>query len=215
MRIARISIRRPRHDQRRRSTQLLLQRGSQSDQPGQYSGVVDLAIDPGFDNAKVTVTVDGQKVADGLMSPYHVVVDLRPDAARSTRSRSRPTARTGSARSGRRRSTAVCCRSRCASEPIDSAAGLFEVDATSPDDDPDRDRAAVGQRTGRRHGHRGALPFHGAGHAARQRLRAGDGEDEGGRRGRGLLVRRRQRARRRAAGAHGADLRLRRRPQRQ
>src|ERR1044071_5742511 len=60
------------------NTQIVLQRGSQTDQPGQYQGVVDLAIDPGFDNAKVTVTVDGQKVADGLTSPYHLIVDLGP-----------------------------------------------------------------------------------------------------------------------------------------
>lgn len=45
------------------TTQIVLQRGGLTDQPGQYSGVVDLTIDPGFDNAKVTVTVDGQKVA--------------------------------------------------------------------------------------------------------------------------------------------------------
>ena len=60
------------------NTQIVLQRGSQTDQPGQYQGVVDLVVDPGFDNAKVTVTVDGQKVAEGLSSPYHLIIDLGP-----------------------------------------------------------------------------------------------------------------------------------------
>ena len=62
------------------STQIVLKRGNQLEHTGQFIGVVDLAIDPGFDNAKVTVLVDGHKVADGLRSPYHVVVDFGPMA---------------------------------------------------------------------------------------------------------------------------------------
>lgn len=60
------------------SSQLVLKRGDRSEHPGEYKGVVDLAIDPGFDGAKVAVTVDGQKIADGVLPPYHVHVDLGP-----------------------------------------------------------------------------------------------------------------------------------------
>lgn len=59
-------------------TQLVLQRGDQSEDPGEYTGVVDLIIDPGFENAKVTVTVDGQKVATSLLSPWRLAVDFGP-----------------------------------------------------------------------------------------------------------------------------------------
>lgn len=117
------------------NTQILLQRGSQTDQPGQYSGVVDLAIDPGFDNAKVTVTVDGQKVADGLMSPYHLVVDLGPMPLQHKITISAKGANGKHARwteTINRGLLPLALRVKA----IDSAAGLFEVDASSPADDP-------------------------------------------------------------------------------
>src|SRR5688500_13133114 len=60
------------------STQNVLERGSQRVHNGLYSGVVELAIHPGFADARVTVLVDGQKVAEGLKSPYHLVVDFGP-----------------------------------------------------------------------------------------------------------------------------------------
>lgn len=59
-------------------TQLILKRGQQNEQTTQYTGVVDLVVDPGFDNAKVSVSVDGHKVAADLRSPYRVVVDFGP-----------------------------------------------------------------------------------------------------------------------------------------
>lgn len=62
------------------NSQLLLERGKHTEVTGDYSGIVDLAIEPGIDNAKVTVLVDGQKVADGMLSPYHVTVDFGPAA---------------------------------------------------------------------------------------------------------------------------------------
>jgi Ca-activated chloride channel homolog len=60
------------------STQLLLERGSNQGHTGIYTGVVDLTITPGFDNAKVTVSVDGQKIVTNLLSPWHVAVDFGP-----------------------------------------------------------------------------------------------------------------------------------------
>lgn len=58
------------------NTQLLLKRGGANDHAGEYKGVVDLTIDPGFENARVTVAVDGQKIADTLLSPYRLHVDF-------------------------------------------------------------------------------------------------------------------------------------------
>lgn len=58
--------------------QLVLERGGPNQHDGEYSGVVDLTIDPGIENAKVTVTVDGQKVVTNLLAPYRVSVDFGP-----------------------------------------------------------------------------------------------------------------------------------------
>ncbi|HUR83517.1 MAG TPA: VWA domain-containing protein [Thermoanaerobaculia bacterium] len=58
------------------NTQLTLTRGDASEITTEYTGVVDLVIDPAIDNARVTVTVDGQKVATGLLAPYRLTVDL-------------------------------------------------------------------------------------------------------------------------------------------
>ena len=60
------------------STQLVLTRGGQNDHNAEYSGVVDLVVDPGIENAKVTVTVDGQKLATNLLAPYRLTVDFGP-----------------------------------------------------------------------------------------------------------------------------------------
>lgn len=117
------------------ATQILLQRGGLTDQPGQYSGVVDLVIDPGFDNAKVTVTVDGQTVAEGLMSPYHLMVDLGPAPLQH-----RITVSAKGTNGKHARWTETINRGllplALRVKAIDTAAGLFEVDATSPADDP-------------------------------------------------------------------------------
>jgi VWFA-related protein len=62
-------------------SQLVLKRGGdQIEHNGELTGVVDLAIDPGFENARVTVAVDGHKVATDLRTPYHVIVDFGPTA---------------------------------------------------------------------------------------------------------------------------------------
>ena len=60
------------------ATQLLLTRGDQTEQKAEYTGVVDLVIDPGIESAKVNVTVDGQKVATNLLAPYRLTVDFGP-----------------------------------------------------------------------------------------------------------------------------------------
>lgn len=116
-------------------TQIVLERGSQREHAGEYAGVIDLAIDPGFDNAKVTVLVDGQKVADGLTSPYHVVVDFGPTALQH-----KITVIAKSAQGKRVQWTETINKGLLPLgvhlKAIDLAAGLFEATATSPKDDP-------------------------------------------------------------------------------
>ena len=117
------------------NTQIVLQRGGLTDQPGQYHGVVDLVIDPGFDNAKVAVTIDGQKVAEGLTSPYHLVVDLGPSPLQHkiTISAKGPNGKHARwTETINRGLLPLALRVKA----IDSTAGIFEVDATSPADDP-------------------------------------------------------------------------------
>src|ERR1051326_3783166 len=57
------------------TTQPLLSRDANPD--GDYKGIVDLAVVPPADNMKITLTVDGDKLAD-LHSPYRVMVALGP-----------------------------------------------------------------------------------------------------------------------------------------
>jgi Ca-activated chloride channel homolog len=59
------------------TSQLIL--GRDTNPENEIKGVVDLTIVPGFDDARVTVLVDGQKVATGLRSPYHLTVDFGPN----------------------------------------------------------------------------------------------------------------------------------------
>jgi Ca-activated chloride channel family protein len=59
------------------TTQLFLTRESQA-ATSDLTGVVDLTINPGFDDGRVTITVDGQKIAEGLRAPYRVTVDFGP-----------------------------------------------------------------------------------------------------------------------------------------
>ncbi|MGZ7039300.1 MAG: hypothetical protein ACXVJO_14090, partial [Thermoanaerobaculia bacterium] len=59
------------------TTQFFLARDSQA-ATSDLTGIVDLTINPGFDDGRVTITVDGQKIAEGLRSPYRVSVDFGP-----------------------------------------------------------------------------------------------------------------------------------------
>jgi Ca-activated chloride channel family protein len=61
------------------TTQLLLKRDARPPAV-EYKGSVDLTIDPGFEHAKVSITVDGQRIADNLSAPYKVAVDFGPAA---------------------------------------------------------------------------------------------------------------------------------------
>lgn len=117
------------------ATQIVLERGAQRDHSGEYTGVVDLAINPGFDNAKVTVTVDGAKVAEGLTSPYHVVVDFGPAAIQH-----KITVTARAPKGKRVQWTETINRGllplSVKIQPVDLANGVFEAEATSPASDP-------------------------------------------------------------------------------
>ena len=60
------------------NTQFVLNRDAQTD-PGELKGIVDLIVEPGFDDARVNLVLDGDKVADNLHSPYKVTVDFGPN----------------------------------------------------------------------------------------------------------------------------------------
>lgn len=62
------------------ATQLLLARDGDGDRAPEYKGLVEVTINPGVDDARVSITVDGQKLAEGLRSPYKVMVDFGPMA---------------------------------------------------------------------------------------------------------------------------------------
>ena len=114
------------------ATQLLLSRDSHA--VGEYKGIVDLAVNPGFDNAVVTISVDGQKLADSLHSPYHAAVDLGPSPVEH---KITVTAITSGRRvqwneTINRGHLALTVKVR----PIDLTNRVFEAEITTPDDDP-------------------------------------------------------------------------------
>ena len=117
------------------NTQILLKRGSQQERAGEYTGVVDLAIDPGFESAKVTVLVDGQKVADGLRSPYHVVVDFGP-AAVQHKILVQVTPPNGKRIQWHETINRGYLPLGVTVKPVDLGAHVFEAFVTSPKDDP-------------------------------------------------------------------------------
>lgn len=116
-------------------TQLILQRDGQSDVAAEVKGTVDLTIVPGLDDARITVSVDGQTIADGLRSPWHVPVDFGPLAVEhkivitaTTADRQRVQWQTTINRGQRTLRVKI--------EPVDVANRVFEVMTTAPDGDP-------------------------------------------------------------------------------
>ncbi len=73
------------------NTQLVLSRNAEAP-AAELKGVIDLTVDPGLDDARVTLTLDGETLADGLRSPWKVVVDFGPNVIeRRSRTPSRRT----------------------------------------------------------------------------------------------------------------------------
>jgi VWFA-related protein len=94
-----------------------------------------LTIVPGIDDARVTVSLDGQKLVDGLRSPWHIPVDfgslsvqhkivITAVGAGHQRVQWHTTINKG------RQTLGVKI------EPVDVANRIFEANATAPDEDP-------------------------------------------------------------------------------
>jgi Ca-activated chloride channel family protein len=115
------------------SIQLILDRDSAP--PSDIKGAVDLTIVPEFDDARVTVTVDGQKIVEGLRAPWHVPIDFGPTpvehkiviialSADGKRVQWQTTINKGHQ------------TLRVKLTPIDAANRIFEAHVSAPDEDP-------------------------------------------------------------------------------
>jgi len=113
--------------------QLLL--GRDTTPPADIKGAIDLTIIPDFDDARVTITVDGQKIVEGLRSPWHVPVDfgsmpvehkivVTAIGADRKRVQWQTTINKGHQTLGVKIA------------PVDAANRIFEANVTSPDEDP-------------------------------------------------------------------------------
>ncbi len=115
------------------NTQLVLSRNAEAP-AAELKGVIDLTVDPGLDDARVTLTLDGETLADGLRSPWKVVVDFGPNVIEH---RIGVTAVT----SGKRvqwRETVNHGHQPLAIKvvAVDLPNRIFEAQTTAPDDDP-------------------------------------------------------------------------------
>lgn len=116
-------------------TQLILQRDRQANLTEDIKGPIDLTIVPGIDDARVTVSVDGQKLVEGLRSPWHVPVDFGPLPVQHKIAMTA----VGADRQRVQWQTTVNKGHQTLGvkiEPVDVANRIFEVNATSPDEDP-------------------------------------------------------------------------------
>jgi VWFA-related protein len=100
-----------------------------------YKGIVDLTVRPGVENAKVSINVDGQQIADSLRAPYRVIVDFGPAAVQHKISV------TVIAPNGRRVQWHETINQGhlplgLKVRAVDLATRLFEAQATAPIDDP-------------------------------------------------------------------------------
>jgi VWFA-related protein len=113
---------------------LVLARDGQSP-AGELIGVHDLLVNPGFDDAKVAISVDGQTIADGLRYPYRVTIDF---GAKPVEHKIAITAVTPDNK--RVRWTETVNRGflplTVKVQAVDVAARLFEATVTAPKDDP-------------------------------------------------------------------------------
>jgi Ca-activated chloride channel family protein len=113
--------------------QLILSR-AQSPENTDYKGLVDLAVDPGFDAAKVSITVDGEHVL-ALHAPYRVTVDL---GQRVIQHKITVTAWTKEKKRAQWNETINQGHMPLTVklQATNAAKGEFDVDTTAPDDDP-------------------------------------------------------------------------------
>ncbi|MEA2339462.1 MAG: hypothetical protein QOE82_3469, partial [Thermoanaerobaculia bacterium] len=113
--------------------QLIL--GRDTTPPADVKGPIDLTIVPDFDDARVTVTVDGQKIVEGLRSPWHVPVDF---GAMPVEHKIVVTA-TGADKKRIQWQTTINKGHQTLGvkiEAVDAENRIFEANVTSPDEDP-------------------------------------------------------------------------------
>jgi VWFA-related protein len=112
------------------TTQLILSRDASSSNTAEFKGVVELRVNPGFDDAKVTITL-----ADGLRSPYRVTVDFGPQAVEH---KILVTALTADKKRVQWSETINrgLLPLTVSVKAIDALNGVFEARATSPKEDP-------------------------------------------------------------------------------
>ncbi|HEX3579657.1 MAG TPA: VWA domain-containing protein [Thermoanaerobaculia bacterium] len=113
--------------------QLIL--GRDAAPPADIKGPIDLTIVPDFDDARVTVTVDGQKIVEGLRSPWHVPVDF---GAQPVEHKIVVTATSAGCKRIQWQTTINKGHQTLGVKivPIDAANRVFEANVTSPDEDP-------------------------------------------------------------------------------
>jgi Ca-activated chloride channel family protein len=113
--------------------QLIL--GRDTAPPADIKGPIDLTIIPDFDDARITMTVDGQKIVEGLRSPWHVPVDFGPLLVEHTI----VVTATGADHKRIQWQTTINKGHQTLDvkiAPIDAANRIFEANVTSPDEDP-------------------------------------------------------------------------------
>ena len=114
--------------------QLILTREAQPP-AGELKGVLDVLVNPGFDDARVTISIDGQDIAAGLRYPYRISVDLGPKAVEH-----KIAINAVAPQNKRVRWTETINRGLLPLSvkvaPVDLDARLFEARVTAPKDDP-------------------------------------------------------------------------------
>ncbi len=115
------------------NTQLVLTRDTPPE--GEYKGMVDLTAIPGFDAARVTIAVDGEKIAEAIPSPYRVSVDF---GAAAVQHRIVVTAFTADRKRVQWQQTINKGHLPLSVKinVIDAANRVFEAKVTAPDEDP-------------------------------------------------------------------------------
>lgn len=97
--------------------------------------MIDLTVNPGIDDARVAIAMDGQKIADALLAPYKVTIDFGPTPIEHRISvtviaPSRPHVQWVETINRGHSPLRVKVR------PVDLGSRLFEATTTAPQDDP-------------------------------------------------------------------------------
>src|ERR1044072_8042917 len=115
------------------NTQVILRRDAQPDR-AVLKGIVDLTVDPDYDDARVNIVLDGEKIAESLHAPYKVTVDFGPVPVQhkigvTVFSGDKKVQWHETVNRGHQPLTVKVV-------PVDLPNRIFEARATAPDDDP-------------------------------------------------------------------------------